>query len=184
MKNKTFKKTISLILITAGLSSTIAQADIWCKNGTIVQIADVNWGESSIIANYPGSIPADIPAWVFNANIVDMHITDTSTHQYAAGFAGGGGGFGGFSVPGSGQVKVYPYAPHNYITAPSLYSTSEGVKFIIKKCYTIPPMTGHHELRDFPLPWNPISDTPYTPNSIKPMESIEGLAAYWEQSRR
>lgn len=180
MKNKKLKKTIGLMIVAAGLSSTIAQAVPWCHQGTIVQIADVNWGESSIIANYPGSIPGDIPPWVVGN--VDMHITFMSTHQYASGFAGGGGGFGGYSVPNSGQVKVYAYAPHNYITAPSLYSTAEGVKFKLKKCYTIPPMTVVHELYEVALPWSP--STPDNPISIKPMERIQGLDAYWEQGQR
>lgn len=176
MKNNSLKKSISMIIIAAGLSSTIAQAVPWCHQGTIVQIADVNWGESSITANYPGVVPP----WVVGN--VDMHITFMSTHQYASGFAGGGGGFGGYSVPGSGQVKVYAYAPHNYITAPSLYSTAEGVKFKLKKCYTIPPMTVLHELREVELPWTPGGGD--NPISVEPMERVQGLDAYWEQSRR
>ena len=176
MKNNRLKKTIGMAIIAAGLSSSIAQAVPWCHQGTIVQIADVNWGESSILANYPGVVPP----WVVGN--VDMHITFMSTHEYASGFVGGGGGFGGYSVPGSGQVKVYAYAPHNYITAPSLYSTAEGVKFKLKKCYTIPPMTELHELREFVEPWNP--GNPDNPISIEPMERLQDLGAYWEQSRR
>ncbi len=180
MKNNTFKKSISLLIVAAGLSSSVAQAVTWCHGGTIVQIADVNWGESSIIANYPGSIPGDIPLWVVGN--VNIHITSTSTNQYANGFAGGGGGFGGYSVANSGEVKVEAYAPHNYITAPSLYSTAEGVKFKLKKCYTIPPMTAVRERHEIALPWNP--GTPDNPISIKPLEHIQGLNTYWEQSQR
>lgn len=179
MKNHQLKTTVGMMIIAAGLSSTIAQAVPWCHQGTIVQIADVNWGESSILANYPGVVPP----WVVGN--VDMHITFMSTNQYASGFAGGGGGFGGYSVPGSGQVKVYAYAPHNYITAPSLYSTSEGVKFKMKKCYTIPPMTQHHELSEIALPWTPGNpNNPDNPISIEPLEYVQELKAYWEESRR
>ena len=74
MKNNRIKKTIGMAIIAAGLSSSIAQAVPWCHQGTIVQIADVNWGESSILANYPGVVPP----WVVGN--VDMHITFMADH--------------------------------------------------------------------------------------------------------
>ncbi|MCX7552281.1 hypothetical protein OS175_00195 [Marinicella sp. S1101] len=178
MKKFNLKKSITAALVITGLSASLAHAVPWCHQGTIVQIADVNWGESSIIANYPGSIPADIPPWV--TGNVDMHITFMATHTYASGFAGGGGGFGGYSVPGSGQVKVYAYAPYNYITAPSLYSTAQGVQFKLKKCYTIPPMVAVKELRELELPWSPGGQD--NPVSVRPLERLQELDAYWEKT--
>jgi len=179
MKNNKLKKSINMLIIAAGLSSTLAQAVPWCHRGTIVQIADVTWGESSIVANYPGSIPGDIPPYIVGN--VNNHITFMSTNQYASSFAGGGGGFGGYSVPGSGQVKVYAYAPHNYITAPTHYDISEGVKFKLKKCYTIPPMVVVHELREFIGPITP--GDPNSPIGVEPLERLYELGAYWEKSK-
>ena len=175
MKKNILKKSIGMIIVAAGLSSTVAQAEQWCNHGTIVQIADVNWGESSILANYPGVVPP----WVVGN--VDMHITFMATNEYASGFAGGGGGFGGYSVPGSGQVRVDAYAPHNYITAPSLYSTAQGVKFRIEKCYTIPPMVAVHELFEFEGPVVP--GDPNSPIGFEPLERLPEIKEYWKQDQ-
>lgn len=180
MKHLHLKHTIGLVLIITAFSTSIANAVPWCHNGTIVQIADVSWGESSIIANYPGSIPGDIPPWV--TTDVDHHITFEATHQYASGFAGGGGGFGGYSVPGSGQVKVDVYAPSTYLTAPSWYNTSQGVQFKLRKCYTIPPMTAVKELRHFEGPWTPGGTD--NPIGIEPLSRLPELDVYWQQNRR
>jgi hypothetical protein len=131
------------IAIGATLLSSAAQAVPWCHQGTIVEIADVNWSGAQIAANYTG--PA--PVGVYD---LEVYKTFTATHNYASGFAGGGGGFGGYSVPGSGQVKVVAYAPNPYtnMVGPGNYYTSHGVSFKLQKCYTIPPLTIHHELAE------------------------------------
>ncbi len=180
MKKIKYKKSIGLLIVAAGMATTIAQAVPWCHKGTIVQIADVHWGESSILANYPGGVPGGLPPVIYGN--VDTHITFTSTNQYANSFAGGGGSFGGYSVPGSGQVLVHPYAPHNYTNAPSLYSTSEGVKFKLKKCYTIPPLVEVFELEKFVGPVLP--GEPGGPVVFEPLERIEEMRAYWERAER
>lgn len=138
------KTKILAAAIGAALLSTTAQAVPWCHKGTIVEIADVNWSQAQILANFSGTVPSG----VYDP---EYYITHTATHNYANTFAGGGGGFGGYSVPGSGQVRVIPYAPYTYtnMVGPGYYFTSQGVSFKLEKCYTIPPLTVHHELAEF-----------------------------------
>lgn len=135
------KTQTKAMIIAASLFSSAASAVPWCHRGTIVQIADVQWSQAQIMANFSGSVPPG----VYDP---EYYITATATHNYASSFAGGGGSFGGYSVPGSGQVRVEPYAPYTYtnMVGPGYYFTSQGVKFRLKKCYTIPPLTHHVEL--------------------------------------
>ena len=134
-------KKLLALSVGVAMFSGVAQAVPWCHKGTIVEIADVSWTQSQILANFTGSVPAG----VYDP---ESYITHTATHNYASTFAGGGGGFGGYSVPGSGQVRVIPYAPYTYtnMVGPGYYFTSQGVKFKLDKCYTIPPLTHHHEV--------------------------------------
>ena len=137
------KKGLILLALGTSLLSGVASAVPWCHRGTIVQIADVTWSQAQILANFSGSIPVG----VYDP---EYYITSTATYNYASSFAGGGGGFGGYSVPGSGQVRVEPYAPYTYtnMVGPGHYFTSQGVKFKLKKCYTIPPLTQHLEVKE------------------------------------
>ncbi|NVJ59945.1 MAG: hypothetical protein HWE27_06115 [Gammaproteobacteria bacterium] len=157
------------LTLSAGLLSTAVNAVPWCHKGTIVQIADVNWSQAQIMANFTGPVPS---------GVIDpeYYTTFTATHNYASTFAGGGGGFGGYSVPGSGQVKVETYAPYTYtnMVGPGYYYTSQGVKFRLKKCYTIPPMTQHHEIAR-------IDDGDDGSGGIifKPYEKLPALSEYW-----
>ena len=187
MKNITqipLKRILHLSLLTSILSANIVSAHQWCHDGTIVQIADVSWNESSIITNYPGLIPDDIPIWVVGN--VNMHITYEAVRNYADAFEGGGGGFGGYSVANSGEVKEVAYWPHNYITAPALYHISQGVKFRLKKCYTIAPMTAVEDLEFIALPGGTIPGE--TSNDfidrlqVKPLGGLERLEDYWNNS--
>ena len=140
------KKGLLTIALGLGLMSGAATAVPWCHKGTIVQIADVSWSQAQILANFSGSIPPS----VYDP---EYYVTYTATHAYASTFAGGGGGFGGYSVPGSGQVRVKPYAPYTYtnMVGPGHYFTSQGVQFKLEKCYTIPPLTQHLEVEKFDL---------------------------------
>lgn len=132
-----------LLALTIGVAmfSGVAQAVPWCHKGTIVEIADVNWSQAQILANFTGSVPGGVAD-------PEVYKTFHATHNYANTFAGGGGGFGGYSVPGSGQVRVNAYAPYTYtnMVGPGYYHTSQGVKFKLNKCYTIPPLTHHYEV--------------------------------------
>ncbi len=161
-----------LSLFTAGtlLLSGAANAVPWCYGGTIVQIADVNWSQAQILANFSGSIPSGVAD-------PEVYITSTATYNYASTFSGGGGGFGGYSVPGSGQVQVYPYAPYTYtnMIGPGYYYTSQGVKFKMKKCYTIPPLVEHLEVREL----NPDDDG--SGIVIKPYPELDAMKNYWNQ---
>jgi len=171
---KTFYKTLGQLSVLSMLSINIALAVPWCHLGTKVQIADVSWDEASIVANYPGSIPGDIPPWIVgNTN---MHITFMSVMTYANTFAGGGGGFGGYSVPNSGQVRQLPYAPHNYITAPSLYNISQGVSFKLEKCYTIPPMIAVSALEM--IAPDPGGDGPTIAVEYTPLRGLDQICDY------
>jgi len=135
-------KKLLVIIIGAILLAGTAHAVPWCHKGTKVQIADVSWSEASILANFLGSVPGGVTD-------INRYITFTSINDYAAGFAGGGGGFGGFSVPGSGSVRAIAYAPSSYVSGGAgVYSTSHGINFRLIKCYTIPPLTQHFDIRE------------------------------------
>ncbi|WP_394393227.1 hypothetical protein [Shewanella woodyi] len=162
--------TALTVLACLGISS-IAQAVPWCHRGTIVQIADVTWNQAQIMANFTGSIPGGVAD-------TEVYTTYHSTNNYANTFAGGGGGFGGFSVPGSGQVRVIHYAPYTLtnMVGPGYYYTSQGVKFKLDKCYTIPPLMEHKEVARFE-PTNP-----ETGIEVVPYEKLEAMQEYWRQS--
>lgn len=159
------KRLISIALGTA-LLSTAAQAVPWCHRGTILQIADVTWNQSQILANFTGTVPGG----VYDP---ERYVTFTATHNYANTFAGGGGGFGGYSVPGSGQVRVKPYAPYTYtnMVGPGYYFTSQGVKFKLEKCYTIPPMVSV-------LDFEKLADPEGPEIGVKPFEGLENMERY------
>ncbi|KKO45816.1 hypothetical protein WG68_08895 [Arsukibacterium ikkense] len=161
------KKLILSTLAASALLSLSVQAVPWCHGGTIVQIADVNWSEAQILANFYGSVPP---------GVVDAEVYKTfhATNNYASTFAGGGGGFGGYSVPGSGTVQVTPYAPYSLtnMVGPGYYFTSQGVKFKIHKCYTIPPMVAVREVERVGLPESGIS--------FEPLRGLEAIEAYWK----
>ncbi|MBV7316795.1 hypothetical protein [Shewanella sp. NIFS-20-20] len=172
IRTTSVKLTAALSLLISLGAVTMAQAVPWCHRGTIVQIADVSWSQAQIMANFTGSIPS------FVAD-PEVYTTFTATHNYANTFAGGGGGFGGYSVPGSGQVQVHEYAPYTLtnMVGPGYYFTSQGVKFKLKKCYTIPPMTEHKEVAIF---------EPTSPSGgidVKPYERLYELESFWSQSR-
>jgi len=162
------KKLLTCVAVGAAFLSTAAQAVPWCHQGTIVQIADVNWSQAQILANFTGSVPG---------GVVDPEVYTTfhATHNYANTFAGGGGGFGGYSVPGSGQVRVVPYAPYSYtnMVGPGYYYTSQGVSFKLDKCYTIAPMTHHLEVAE-------LSKDDGSGISVKPLGGLEALNEYWK----
>jgi hypothetical protein len=164
------KKLLIAAAIGSTLLSSVAQAVPWCYKGTIVQIADVNWSESQILANFTGTVPG---------GVVDpeVYITSTATHIYANSFAGGGGSFGGYSVPGSGQVRVVPYAPYTYtnMVGPGYYFTSQGVRFKMDKCYTIAPLTAHLEVAE-------LSKEDGSGIVVKPLEGLEMLPKYWKSA--
>ncbi|GGI90587.1 hypothetical protein GCM10007978_30300 [Shewanella hanedai] len=157
------------ILTCLGVSS-IAQAVPWCHRGTIVQIADVNWSQAQIMANFTGSIPGGVAD-------TEVYTTYHSTNNYGNTFAGGGGGFGGYSVPGSGQVRVIHYAPYTLtnMVGPGYYFTSQGVKFKLDKCYTIPPLMEHKEVAMF----EPAK--PETGFEAVPYENLRAITEYWRE---
>lgn len=158
------------LAVGATLMAGTASAVPWCHGGTIVEIADVSWSEAQILANFTGPVPSGVLD-------PESYTTFTATHNYAATFAGGGGGFGGYSVPGSGQVRVNPYAPYTYtnMVGPGHYYTNQGVQFKLFKCYTIPPLTVHHEVARL------------EPNDggsgivVKPYEKLIEMTHYWTQ---
>ena len=168
MKNSNIiKKSLLAVIGTLALSSSLAQAVPWCHGGTIVEIQDVTWNESNIDSNFSGSVPSGV-------TYPNMYITFTATHNYASGFVGGGGGFGGFSVPGSGQVVVHPYAPSSYISNPSSYDKSYGVSFKLKKCYTIPPMVSDVQFDIAEPVQGPVID-------VKPYAELQQIQKYWRK---
>lgn len=166
------KKLLALSVGMAMLSG-VAQAVPWCHKGTIVEIADVNWSESQILANFTGSVPGGVAD-------PEVYKTFHATHNYANTFAGGGGGFGGYSVPGSGQVRVRAYAPYTYtnMVGPGYYFTSQGVSFKMDKCYTIPPLTHHHEVK-FVEPGDEGGDGGGI--VFEPIEGLDVIKKQWSQ---
>ncbi|MEC4725347.1 hypothetical protein HWQ46_07285 [Shewanella sp. D64] len=152
-------------------ASSIAQAVPWCHTGTIVQIANVNWSQAQIMANFTGGIPG---------GVVDPEVYTTyhSTYNYANTFSGGGGGFGGYSVPNSGQVKVRLDAPYTLtnMVGPGYYYTSQGVQFRLDKCYTIPPLMEHKKIARF----EPIK--PETGVEVAPYENLRAITEFWRES--
>lgn len=161
------KKLLIVAAVGATFLSSVAQAVPWCHKGTIVQIANVNWTGAQIAANFTGTVPGGVAD-------AEVYKTFTATHNYAQTFAGGGGGFGGYSVPGSGQVRVVPYAPYTYtnMVGPGYYYTSQGVSFKLDKCYTIAPMTQHHEVHELSLDDG-------SGIVVKPLDGLEKLELYW-----
>ncbi|GAB2909065.1 hypothetical protein [Rheinheimera gaetbuli] len=161
------KKLILSTLAATALLSLSVQAVPWCHRGTIVQIADVNWSEAQILANFYGTVPG---------GVLDAEVYKTShaTNNYASTFAGGGGGFGGYSVPGSGTVRVTHYAPYTLtnMVGPGYYFTSQGVKFKLHKCYTIPPMVEVRELATV--------ESPEAGIGFKPLRGVEAIKEYWQ----
>ena len=164
------KKLLIAAAVGATFLSSVAQAVPWCHQGTIVQIADVNWSGAQINANFTGSIPTYVAD-------PEVYVTFTATSNYANTFAGGGGGFGGYSVPGSGQVRVIPYAPNSYtnMVGPGYYYTNQGVSFRLDKCYTIAPMVHHLEVAE-------LSSDDGSGIVVKPYEGLEKLTMYWKES--
>ena len=170
MKNKT-NKTISIFALLLVLSISTGNAVPWCHHGTIVQIQNVNWSQASILANFPGSIPPGMPQYA---------ITGLSMDNYGMSFSGGGGSIGGYTVPGSGQVKAQAYSPHSY-TSGNGYNTSQGVMFKLKKCYTIAPMIA---IKDFAVELPAINpDGPVIGVTYEPLEGIEPMCRYWSESK-
>ncbi|MCL1038069.1 hypothetical protein L2750_13010 [Shewanella submarina] len=172
MINKSNLLKISSLLLATSMAP-LAQAVPWCHGGTIVQIADVSWTQSQIMANFSGPIPGGVAD-------PEYYTAATATFNYAQTFAGGGGGFGGYSVPGSGQVRVRHYAPYTFtnMVGPGYYYTSQGIKFKLDKCYTIPPMTAHHEL-EVALPEDPDGGD----IKVTPLEGLEEMPRYWRENR-
>ncbi len=162
------KKSLIPFAFGASLLAGSASAVPWCHGGTIVEIADVSWSQAQIMANFSGSVPS---------GVIDpeYYTTYTATHNYASTFAGGGGGFGGYSVPGSGTVRVIAYAPYTYtnMVGPGYYHTSQGVQFTIDKCYTIPPLTQHLEVREI----DPNDDDGGI--VVRPYEKLTNMVEYW-----
>jgi len=162
------KKKLIALAVTATFITGVAEALPWCHRGTIVQIADVSWSEANILANFLGTVPTG----VYDP---EHYITHTATNNYANTCAGGGGGFGGYRVPGSGQVVVEAYAPYSYtnMIGPGNYFTSQGVQFKLKKCYTIPPMTIVHNYAEINKPDGPVI-------SVKPFKELMNIRKYWD----
>lgn len=164
-------KTLSLIAASLVLlSSTAAQAVPWCWRGTIVEIQDVTWNGSQILTNFGGG---PVPGGVLNPDYFKAY---TAATTYASSFAGGGGGFGGYSVPGSGEVLVFAYAPTNYTNGPiGSYNVAQGISFKLKKCYTIVPLTAVA----FDVIALPDVETPIVG---KPYKGLGGLRKYMERA--
>jgi hypothetical protein len=162
------KKLLIYVALGSALLSSVAQAVPWCHRGTIVQIADVNWSQSQIMANFTGSVPGSVTD-------AEIYKTFTATANYANNFVGGGGGFGGYSVINSGHVRVIVYAPYTYtnMVGPGYYFTSQGVKFKLEKCYTIAPMTHHLEVAEFNIEDGSGID-------FKPLRGLGRLPHYWQ----
>lgn len=156
--------------VALGFSSLAAQAVPWCYRGTIVTIANANWSQAQIMANFTGSVPSGVLD-------PEVYITSTSTAAYASTFAGGGGGFGGYSVPGSGQVRVTHLGPYTLtnMVGPGYYYTSQGVTFKLDKCYTFPPLIRAERLEKLEFPEQGVN--------FEPLEGTEGATKYWLQPK-
>ena len=169
MKSK-INKLLSIFTLLLVLSINTGYAVPWCHGGTIVQIQNTSWTQAGILANYPGSIPSGLP---------DYGITGNAMNNYAMSFSGGGGSLGGFSVPGSGQVRADAYSPSSYLSGNN-YSTSQGVYFKLNKCYTIPPMIAIKELASELSGINP--DGPVIEVTYDALEEAEQICNYWTQA--
>lgn len=166
------KLLVSAAVGATFLLSNAAQAVPWCHKGTIVQIADVTWSQAQILANFTGTVPSGVLD-------PEVYTTFHATHNYAQTFSGGGGGFGGYSVPGSGQVRVVPYAPYSYtnMVGPGNYFTSQGVSFKLDKCYTIAPMQHHLEVAELSVDGG---DDDGGGIVVKPYSGLEVMKEYWK----
>ena len=166
------KLLVAAAVGAAFLSSTAAQAVPWCWKGHIVEIGDVQWTQSQIIANFG---PTTIPPYMTDP---DRFIAFTAAYNYANSFSGGGGSWGGYTVPGSGQVMVDPYAPYSYVSqGPGFYNLSQGLYFKMKKCFTVPVMIKHPAIRDFELSIDNGSPDPVLDPA--PFDGLENMTKYW-----
>lgn len=160
-----YKKIIA-IFVGSILLSGVAHAVPWCQKGSRVQIADVNWSEPSILFNFSGTVPSGV-------GNPDYYMAHEASLNYAAGFSGGGGAVGGYSVTGSGSVIVVPYAPVSFVQGMGTYSTSQGVRFKIIKCYTIVPLTQHLDV--FKADYNDGKAVMF-----EPLEGLEVIRRVWD----
>lgn len=166
------KLVIALTAATALLSLS-AHAVPWCHGGTIVHIQTANWTGPQILANFYGAVPAGVAD-------PEVYKAFTATSNYASTFSGGGGGFGGYSVPGSGTVRVTQTGPYTLtnMVGPGYYYVNQGVQFKLHKCYTIPPLVGVKEVVRM-SPDSPGSNTPF-----EPLPEVEAVKQYWSVAEK
>ncbi len=156
MKVNHFKKIIGLSVLMAAQASAVP----WCHNGTIVQVASVNWSGATTVA-MAGGITA--PPSVSDP---DRYQVFHATNNYCQSYAGGGGPIWGPSVPGAGSVTTIQTAPYILTNTVNNYDLSMGVSFNCKKCYAIPPLVA---IKDF--------------KQIAPLPGTEGKEEYEEVVR-
>jgi len=122
--------TKAMIGLSLAGSALTVEAVPWCHRGHIVSIMDVTWDGATVTSHAP-PVSSVIPGVVS----VDFYRASHASWDYASAFAGGGG-WG--NVGNKGQVRVRTYAPYSFTNMINSYSLSQGLKFIIDKCYATP----------------------------------------------
>lgn len=122
-----------VLLVASGLTVS-AQAVPWCYGGTIVTVQTHNLDEGTLLFLFGSQT---IPSGVDPLQ-EDRYIASTVGWDLAYAHAGGGGGWNGWSVPNAGEVRVDAFFPASYLSGLT-YHLSEGLRFHVEKCYTIPP---------------------------------------------
>jgi len=129
------KYFFALFILFLSLIPQTTDADIWCNEGNIVEVADITWNQAQILANFSGTIPA-------NTVDVDRYKAFHAMHTYSTTFASNIGNSSiNQNVPDAGQVGGVIYAPYSYtnVPTPGAYNISQGIKFKINKCYGVLP---------------------------------------------
>lgn len=167
------RKLILAATAVTALFSLSAHAVPWCHGGTIVHFQTANWSGAQLLTNFFGTVPSGVAD-------PEVYKAFTATANYASTFSGGGGGFGGYSVPGSGTVRVTHTGPYTLtnMVGPGYYQTSQGVQFKLHKCYTIPPLVGVKEVVRM-SPDSPATNTPFTP-----LPEVAAVKQYWSTAEK
>ncbi len=162
-----YKLLLPLIFMAASGLSVPAHAIPWCQGGTIVTLHTHVLDETALLYHFGNqTIPPNV-----DPVDEDRYIASTVAWGLAYPHAGGGGGWGGWSVPNAGEVEADVFAPNSYVSQ-IIYSLSEGLGFDVKKCFTIPPMVQ--------VEWDLDSVDNGGVGGANPLPYVKGIERFWE----
>lgn len=166
-------KLLVISVLAVSLMSAQARAAPWCHGGTIVTLYEKQMSGESVQAHFDSldQLPPQgnqlydfyVAQTVANS-LTQMHYSDPINFAWA--------------VPHDGQVDWHKTAPQAWIDQYSSFSIWDGISFVIRKCYTYPPMS---VVKD-PVPVAGGSGSNW-PN-FEPLPDTRGLKKYWQKPNR